>query len=191
MKHYTQIGVGVYNGCGPANVGMMASAFDPSFDLDIKTIAHQVGNDGGFSDIWRIQAALRHYGIQNEATRFATLSWYEDMVGRQGIPVIALVSYDQFSNRMYNYQQAHFMVVVGIDAEYVYAHDPLRKDGPTRFPKFEFVRAINAQSWGYNKDKTKWYNYSNQAIYPLRKPITDPVMQEIREHLKEIEWLLA
>ncbi|MFH0880992.1 MAG: papain-like cysteine protease family protein, partial [Lentisphaerota bacterium] len=84
---------------------------------------------------------------------------------RQRRPVIALIKYgtlvDKGLTQYLNFKGAHFVVVIGMDTEYVYIHDPYSTN------KKGEARAISIEAfWQCWKDAVKDSNPDRAGFYP-------------------------
>lgn len=124
--------------------------------------------------------------IQNSYQPETDVYWIEYMLQR-GYPLIVLVDYASFSYRPFNYLLAHFITVVGYSLNYFYAHDSLQVSGPSRFPRSEFINAINRRSRYPLAGGGYGLNYANQSIYPVR-PYTkiNRLMRQFRQNMKDV-----
>jgi hypothetical protein len=174
------------NACGPSCNTVWGDLYFPGRGYTVPEVARLVGNNGGFSTFTGMMAALTRMDIPPVYEPETTLVKIAYLNAR-GYVVTVLVDYGSFSYRPYGYTLAHFVVVVGLDADYVYAHDPLRMTGPSKFPRAEFDRAINTPSRYPLKGGGYGYNYTNQSIYPLR-PYTrmNQLMRQFRRNLSQV-----
>jgi ABC-type bacteriocin/lantibiotic exporter with double-glycine peptidase domain len=183
--HLTQLYLGLYNACGPACAAMVVNLFVRYRKLSVVQMAALVGNDGGFSTFNAVMRGLQLGGVRCRYEGNATIDWYIRTLAA-GFPIIALVSYAAFTNRPFNYLLAHFIVVVGIDDQWVTAFDPLRLFGPYKFPRKEFERAISVRS-AYPGGTNNPY----QAIVP-EDPLSfeDEILIELRRNMERQRELL-
>lgn len=185
--HYWQFAPEVPgNACGPTCNTVWGDLYFPGVGYSVPQVASLVGNNGGFSTFTGMMTALRRMYIPPAYQPATDLRFLAYMLAR-GYVVTTLVDYASFSYRPYGYTLAHFMVVVGIDDLYVWAHDPLRTEGPTPFTRNEYEKALNTPSRYPLRGGGYGYNFTNQSIYPLR-PYTrmNQLMRQFRRNLSQV-----
>lgn len=160
---FGQLNLGQRNMCGQACACMLVHAMTSHRPASARVVAQATGTDDGtFTSIGELLQILRYYGIEATNSTQATLAWIRAKLA-EGKPVITLVAYTLLKAITgYNYDYAHFVVVIGIDDERgtITILDPLtrRHDIPTSV----FETAISTPS----KYSATGTNYPFQAVVP-------------------------
>lgn len=156
VPYYPQIGLGANwgrNDCGPACIRMLvgwnerrSGHTDPA-DLTVDKLYQAVGATGFTGWNHLIPLAAR-YRLTLQLTTRATI----DNIKREidaGRPVMPLVLYGMFTQRMDRYSGGHYVVVVGYTSDSIIMHDPLwygirAAEGESRhIPTHEFEAALS------------------------------------------------
>lgn len=178
FRFLTQMGIGLYNACGPVSGAMVRNAIYRYEYLSPLQMAARIGNNGGFSTASGVIKGLRVSGVPSHYEGNATIQFYLDALAA-GYTPIALVAYIAFSNRPYDYRLAHWMPITNITDTLVTGFDPIRTAGPYYFPRDEFERSIRIRS-AYPGGTNNPY----QAIVPeIRFTETDLLLGQMRNVL--------
>jgi hypothetical protein len=128
VPYIGQVGSGAnehYNDCGPTSAGMVIKFYGANF-TSIDALFNEVQPSGdsytSFGDICKLWDAR---GIDADYAQEVTLGeLYEYLV--KGAPVVALIHYGALESvRPNSFKGSHFVVVIGMDLQNVYIHDPL------------------------------------------------------------------
>ena len=128
-----QAGAGAHTeDCGAASGLMLLKAYNPDTILTVDQFYNEAnpgGEDIGLSN-GQIISVLTAHGLSTERKQpFDDGQLFECL--RQRKPVIALIHCGPlFENHLteFNFTKAHFVVIVGMDAGYIYIHDPYHDD---------------------------------------------------------------
>jgi uncharacterized protein YvpB len=129
--------------CGPTAMAMILNAGrqpDEHVTVDELYQRHLPGKPVGAFTLWPEMVAIgRNEGLQTQNEFFAdgpaAMAALEDRID-SGRPLVVLVNYGKWNDieeiARNNFSGAHFVVVVGYDADHIFIHDPL-----FRFPNRE------------------------------------------------------
>jgi Peptidase_C39 like family len=167
----SQIGPGAdmfSNDCGAGSVNMVATGYFPTLNLTTDQVYLDCGgkNNQGLY-ITQLQTGLKKYGIPSEYRKdFVDVHLVFDLL-RQSKPIIALIHYaplvEADLTEKHDFKKAHFVVLIGIDAKFIYIHDPYTTEGngeavPVPIDLF-------MQAW---KDATLDNNMAYQGLVPTK-----------------------
>lgn len=169
IPYIPQIGEGAnlhHNDCGPACASMLIAAYkDIILSPDEYYETMNVQGDP-YQAVWQLKQYMALFDLP--ASWFVNLDMetLRDVIyNRQ--PPIALVQYAPLSNAkctQFHGSFQHFVVVTGIDAEYVYMHDPYRTDGQGDIP-------VPYYAWWDAWTKAVPYRGLLVPDYPLPDPV--------------------
>jgi hypothetical protein len=169
VPYFSQLGEGANqngNDCGAAAGLMVLKTHNRNLVMNVDQFYKEANPTGANEPLWvgQIRQVLTAHAIVTEYK----VGFDETMLFnclRQRKPVIALFKYgtlvDKGLTQFTNFRGAHFAVIIGMDAGYVYVHDPYatEKKGEARaFPIDAFW-----QSW---KDSVQDNNPDRAGIYP-------------------------
>jgi len=128
VPYVGQVGTGAnehYNDCGPTSAAMVIKFYGANFTtIDVLFNEVQPSGDSytSFGDICKLWDAR---GIDADYAQEVSLGeLYEYLV--KGAPVVALIRYGALESiRPNTFKGSHFVVVIGMDLQNVYIHDPL------------------------------------------------------------------
>lgn len=169
VTYYSQLGAGAdanHNDCGAAAGLMVLRAYNKTLEMTVDQFYIAANPAGQNAPLWvgQVRAVLSANAIATEYK----VAFDESMLFnclRQHKPVIALFKYgtlvDKGLTQFLNFKGAHFAVIIGMDAKYVYVHDPYSTDkkGEAR----AFPIDIFWQAW---KDAVKDSNPDRAGFYP-------------------------
>jgi hypothetical protein len=132
----SQLGLGAdshNNDCGAAGSLMLLKTYGLAKEVTVDQffdLVEPAGDNGLYVD--SMQAAMEKYGLRNQwkiglnrGDIFTTLSQYK--------PILSLIHYaplvDAKVTQFTGFRGPHFVVITGIDLDYIYIHDPDRNDG--------------------------------------------------------------
>lgn len=131
VPHVSQITEGALshnNDCGAACTMMIIKAYGLGKEMSVDNLYNELNPSGDVAlSAGTLQTFLAKYGIKNTwAINLTLTSLFESLSA--GRPSIALVNYaplvDAGLTEKSTFRGAHFIVVVGIDIQYVYVQDP-------------------------------------------------------------------
>jgi uncharacterized protein YvpB len=132
VPYFNQVDAGATannNDCGAAAGLMVLRAYDRTKEMDVDHFYKEANPVGHNDPLWvgQIQSVLSSHWISTEYK----VAFDESMLFnhlRQRKPVIALIKYatlvDKGLTQFADFRGAHFVVVIGMDAQYVYINDP-------------------------------------------------------------------
>lgn len=169
VPYFSQVGPGAdanYNDCGAASGLMVLKAYNSAMNMNVDQFYKAANPAGQNLPLWigQVRAVLTSNGINTEyKVAFDESMLFNCM--RQKKPVIALFKYgtlvDKGLTQFTNFKGAHFAVLVGMDAGYVYLHDPYSTD-----KKGEARPLPIATFWQAWKDAVLDNNPERAGFYP-------------------------
>lgn len=134
------------NDCGPSAAAMVirfAGRDCPSVDALFNEVYPSGDGYTSFGDLAKL---LDNRGIEVDYDQEVTIGeMYEYLV--KGMPVIALIRYGALSSiRPNNFTGSHFVVVIGLDLDSVFIHDPLNT--PTSGEGIALPLELWMDAWG-------------------------------------------
>jgi hypothetical protein len=132
VPYCSQLGVGADqngNDCGAAAGLMVLKAHDKGLIMNVDQFYKEANPTGVNEPLWvgQVRQVLTTHTITTEYKAALDESMIFNCL-RQRKPIIALIKYatlvDKGLTQFTNFRGAHFVVIVGMDAGYVYVHDP-------------------------------------------------------------------
>ena len=138
-----------FNDCGAASALMVAQAYNLSMSATVDQVfdTMEPSGDNGLS-IAQLQNWLAAQGIQNDLLKFPTPdSLFDQLTGHK--PVVALIHYAPIVaaklSQFVNFTGAHYIVLVGMDIDSIFIHDPYHSDGRGTYQPIPI--AVMMQCW--------------------------------------------
>jgi hypothetical protein len=162
------------NDCGAACGVMLLRACFPDNKMTVDEFYDACQPTGDeYLSVSQIAAVLSKHGVATTWKTRNTLTNLFDYLS-DGCPCMALVNYGELVDTGYTqkktFRGAHFVVVVGIDHESVFIHDPYRTEGGSDL-------VIDHDSWDYAWNGCTMQNNPNGGLliaptlhYPLSAP---------------------
>jgi predicted double-glycine peptidase len=154
------------NDCGAASVAMVLSKIigkSPTVD-SLYDEVRPSGNE--YLSVDDLMTLLSRRGVSSywkTGMSLADLYW---VLATEKVPVICLVNYGAlYTLRPNSFKGSHFMVIMGIDLDYVYAHDPLNT--PTIGEGIKIPLQVFKQAWNTVGDS----NPQGGMIIPAGKAV--------------------
>ena len=183
VPYVGQVGFGADlhgNDCGPASAAMIikwAGIAVPTIDTLFDEVQPNGDNYTSFGDLMRL---LERRGIDSDFDAgLATKDLY--WILASGKPIIALIHYGSLRTiRPNRFTGNHFVVVIGIDLDTVYIHDPLNT--PTTGECIKVPMKMFEEAWSTAID-------SNRAIIiPSKSTGLPPVLPGIIKTVTPRDW---
>jgi hypothetical protein len=181
VPYFSQVGPGAdanCNDCGAAAGLMVLKAYNNALNMNVDQFYKSANPAGQNMPLWigQIRAVLSANGVATEYK----VAFDESMLFnclRQRKPVIALFKYgtlvEKGLTQFTNFKGAHFSTIIGMDAGYVYVHDPYstEKKGEARaFPIDTFWIAWKDSVLDSNPDRAGFYPTLGIGEVPLAIP---------------------
>jgi predicted double-glycine peptidase len=187
------------NDCGAACLAMVIAYCTGKY-VRVDEIAEYLKKKGTIK-IDELEKAAAKYGLTTKSDIAYSLADMEKLLAEEK-PLIALIKYANIADRYKmdeKYKDGHFVVIVGIDSDFVVYHDPdfIGTDGAyIRVPKYEFMAAFRANGQykgilivpAYEKKQV------DNNILNKDKEMTEEQIKEMLANLAEIRkalWCMA
>ena len=137
VPYFPQVGVDAdehCNDCGAASGLMVLRAYKGDVQMTVNQFYKEANPLTQNDPLWvyQIRNVLSAHGVPTEYKAPFDDALLFKMV-REQKPVIALINYGRLVDggltQFTNFKGSHFVVVVGMDAGYIYVHDPYHSDG--------------------------------------------------------------
>lgn len=177
VPYFSQLGIGAdqnRNDCGAASGLMVLKAYKPNVQLTVDDFYRLANPNGRDDPLWvgQIRNALKAHGLTTEYKHSLTEAMVFNLL-LQKRPVIALVHYgtlvDNNLTQFRNFRTGHFVVLIGMDTNYIYAHDPYSTE--RRGEAMVYPINVFWQAW---RDAVKDQNPFCAGFYPT-VPLGEPL----------------